>query len=225
MRNKVLLIEDDPGLAIPLKDFFEDHGLEVYLATNGLDGLALFAEKKPDIVLLDIILPDRNGFEIIKIIRDKDLFTPFILITGTEFSDANQVKAYEMGSLNFMQKPIVPQAVLALIQHILLFPKGLKKYKIGSSYIEVHSQTITIDSKHFQIREKDSRLLQFLLERKGQLVERETLLKQIWLDDHPKNQNLLDGAVLRLRTLLKECPAVKIRSVYGAGYIIDYNSN
>src|SRR5690606_29996490 len=114
------------------KDFFEDSGLEVSVAATGKEGLSLYAENKPDLILLDIILPDTNGFDVISTIRDTDLATPAILMTGTEFTEANQIKAYQLGSLNFMPKPIIPQAVLALIQHILKLPKGLKKYKIDS---------------------------------------------------------------------------------------------
>src|SRR5690606_20555401 len=197
MRNKILLIEDDSGLASTLKEFFEDNGLDVYHTTKGEEGLALYASTKPDLILLDIILPDMNGFEVITAIRDKDLLTPAILMTGTEFTEANQIKAYELGSLNFMPKPILPQAVLALIQHILTLPKELKKYNIGSCEIQIHSQSVMINSRKYMVREKDSTLLLFLLERKNQVVPRRTLLKQIWLDDHPKYDNLLDGAILR----------------------------
>lgn len=220
MRNKILLIEDDQGLASTLTDFFEDNGLEVYGATKGEEGLSLYAAHKPDLLLLDIILPDLNGFEIISTIRDKDLVTPAILMTGTEFTEANQIKAYELGSLNFMPKPIIPQAVLALIQHILKFPKRLKKYKIGSYEIQIHSQSVMINSKQYSVREKDSMLLIFMLERKGHIVSRETLLKQIWLDDHPKKHNLLDGAILRLRYLFKNHPDIKIKTVYATGYLL-----
>lgn len=220
MRNKILLIEDDPGLAITLKEFFEDNGLDVYVATKGEEGLSLYASTKPDLILLDIILPDKNGFDIISTIRDKDLETPAILMTGTEFTEANQIKAYELGSLNFMPKPIIPQAVLALIQHILKLPKGLKKYNIGSSEIQIHSQSVIINSKKYNVREKDSMLLVFLLERKGHIVLREILLKQIWLDDHPKNHNLLDGAIMRLRYLFKNHIDIKIKTVYATGYIL-----
>ena len=220
MRNKILLIEDDLGLAIPLKDFFEENGLEVYIATTGEEGLSSYAINKPDLILLDIILPDKNGFDIISTIRDKDLLTPVILMTGTEFTEANQIKAYELRSLNFMPKPIIPQAVLALIQYILTLPKELKKYRIGSCVIQVHSQSVIINTRKYNIREKDSTLLLFLLKRKNQIVTRENLLKQIWLDDHPKNNNRLDGAILRLRHLFEDHRDIKIKSIYGAGYTL-----
>lgn len=224
MRNKILLIEDDQGLANTLKEFFEDNGLKVCVAATSEEGLSFYVTNKPDLILLDIILPDGNGFDVISTIRDKDLLTPAILMTGTEFTDANQIKAYELGSLNFMPKPILPQAVLALIQHILALPKELKKYKVGSCEIQIHSQSVVINSKKYNVREKDSNLLQFLLERKNQVVSRRTLLKQIWLDDHPKNDNLLDGAILRLRRIFISYPDIKIKSIYGTGYILEQNS-
>ena len=203
-----------------MKDFFEDNGLEVSVAATGTEGLFLYTENKPELILLDIILPDMNGFDVISTIRDTDLATPAILMTGTEFTETNQIKAYELGSLNFMPKPIIPQAVLALIQYVLKHPKGLKKYKIGSCEIQIDSQSVMINSKEHNIREKDSKLLVFLLEREGHIVPRKTLMKQIWLDDQYKNNNLLDGAVTRLRHVFKGYQDIKIENVYATGYVL-----
>lgn len=223
MSNKVLLIEDDLILSITLKDFFEDNGLQVIAVGTGKEGLSCYAAHKPDLILLDIILPDTNGFEVIAKIREIDLLTPAILMTGTEFTEANQIKAYKLGSLNFMPKPILPQAVLALIQYVLTLPKDVKNYKVGSCEIQIQSQLVIVNSIKHNVREKDGQLLQFLLERKGQIVAREVLLKQIWLDDYAKN-NLLDGAILRLRRLFLAHPDVKISSIYANGYVIEVDS-
>ena len=219
-RKKILFIEDDLDLAVPLKEFFEDHGFEVFVSTTGEEGLALYNEKKPDLILLDIILPDKNGFDIISTIRDKDLTTPAILITGTEFNDENQIRAYELGSLNFMPKPILPQAVLALIQHVLSVPKELKSYKIGAYETQLQSQTLTISSDKHNLREKDAKLMEFLLERKDLVISRQVLLKQIWYTDDYKYNNLLDGAIYRVRQLLKDYPGIVIKNVYGSGYML-----
>lgn len=220
MTNNVLLIEDDLTLSMTLKDFFEDNGIRVSTASTGKEGLTLYAAQRPDLILLDIILPDTNGFEVIAAIRDKDLVTPAILMTGTEFTEANQIKAYKLGSLNFMPKPILPQAVLALIQHVLKLPKDNRIYKVGSCEIQIQSQLVIVNSTKHNVREKDGQLLQFLLERKGQIVAREVLLKHIWLDDYSKN-NLLDGAVLRLRRLFVAHPDIKINSIYANGYLFE----
>lgn len=220
MHKKLLIIEDDSGLAVTLKEFFEDNGLKVFWADTGKKGIFLYTQHKPDAILLDVILPELNGFEVASMIRDRDLMTPIIMMTGTEHNDENLIKSHELGSLTFMAKPVLPQAILSLIQHILSLPKDVNRYQVGAVDIQIQSQLIIINSKQHHVREKDAQLLQFLLERKGQVMQREILLKQIWLNENPKS-NWLDAAIMRLRSLFKNYPGLNIKTVYASGYIIE----
>lgn len=220
MRNKILLIEDDTGLAIPLSDYFRDHGLEVFHAGTAGEGLALYLEKSPDLVVLDVVLPDNDGFQVMTNIRERDLSVPIILMTGTEYSQERQIRGYASGAINFMQKPVIPQAMLELIRHILSLPEDLKQYTLGETVIRVHAQVVEIAGEKHQVREKDAHVLEILLSRKNQVVPRATLLKQIWLDDHPDKNNLLDGAVLRIRNMVNRYPHICIKTVYGSGYML-----
>lgn len=220
MRNKVLLVEDDGGLAVPLKDYFEEYGLQVFWAENGQKGLEMFKELCPDILLLDIILPDYNGFDILDEVRHRDLDIPVILMTGTEYSVPNQVRAYKAGTLNFMAKPIIPQAMLALIQHVLKVPENIRKYDIDGKELLLHGQLLFIDEREYKLRAKDGDLLKFLLDRKGQLVTREVLLKQFWVDDAFENNKHLDSAIHRLKRVLNNVPSIKIKTIYATGYVL-----
>ncbi|SEK19707.1 response regulator transcription factor [Parapedobacter koreensis] len=221
MRNKILLIEDDWGLATTLRDFFEDNGLEVRHAATGDEGLSLYREQSPDLIVLDIVLPRKNGFEVISEIRDTDLKIPIVLMTGTEVSPESQIKGYRLGAINYMQKPILPQALLSLIQNILSLPIDLKQFHLEGHRIRIHSQAVDIDAETYTLRDKDAILLELLLRRKNQIVARSTLLKQIWYDDHPDRNNLLDGAILRIRRVLSSYPTLQIKTVYGEGYILE----
>ena len=220
MHNKVLLIEDDPGLALPLKDFFEDHGLDVWHAPTGEEGLLQYREWVPDLIVMDIVLPGKNGFDVISEIRDTNLKTPIILMTGTEVEPKSQIKGYQLGALNYMQKPILPQALLSLIQHILAAPVNLRQFDLGKYRIRIQSQMVEINEEMHAMRDKDALVLEFLLTRKNQIVSRTTLLKQIWLDDHPNKNNLLDGTVLRIRRLLTEYPGIQLKTIYAEGYTL-----
>ncbi|MBE8722322.1 response regulator transcription factor [Sphingobacterium pedocola] len=224
MRNKILLIEDDLGLAIPLKDYFEDNGLMVYHTVSGEEGLSCYTDQKPDLIILDIILPNKSGFDVIAEIRDKDLITPIILMTGTEFDPDSQIKGYSLGAINFMQKPIMPQALLALIKHVLSLPNKMQQFQIGNTMIHIHNQHIELNGERFHVREKDARVFEFLLARKNQTIPRSLLLKQIWLDDHPDKNNLLDGSILRIRRVLKKHPHIQIKTIYGSGYLLETTS-
>ncbi len=221
MKKEILLVEDDNLLANTLKDYFEDNGLHVCHTANGRDALPLYKQEQPYLILLDIILPEKSGFEIISEIRNINANIPIIMMTGSEVDINSQIKAYELGTLNYMIKPILPQALLALIQNLLSLPRDLKQYNLGEYSIRVQSQSLEINNNKFDIREKDVALLVFLLDRINQIVSRKVILQQIWLDDNPEKNNFLDGAILRLRRVLLPYKNIRIKTIYGNGYIME----
>lgn len=225
MRNKILLIEDDSGLAVPLKEYFEDNGLKVHHTATGGNALSLYHREIPDLILLDIILPEKNGFEVITEIRNIDPDIPIILMTGTVFNPESEIKGYQSGALNYIRKPILPPAVLALIQQILKVPKSLKQFSFENCRIRIHDQMVEINSEKYNIREKDALLLALLLNRANQIIPRVSILRQIWHDDQVKNNNLLDGAILRLRSIFRAYPSIRIKTIYGNGYMIETGSH
>ncbi|HLT87003.1 MAG TPA: response regulator transcription factor [Sphingobacterium sp.] len=218
MRNKVLIIEDDKGLALALKDFFEENALRVWHAASGEEGLTLYYKEKPDLIVLDVMLPHKSGFDVIAEIHDKDINLPVIMMTGTEFDVNSQVKGFTHGAINYVQKPILPQVLLAQIKSTLAIPQDLVQYQIGGITIRIHAQYAEFNTKQHKLREKDIKLLNLLLQRKNQVVHRSSILKQIWRDDHPDNNDLLNSTMSRIRKLLKQYPSLQINTVYGGGY-------
>lgn len=223
MRNKVLIIEDDKELALTLKDFFEENALRVWHAASGEEGLTLYYKEKPDLIVLDVMLPHKSGFDVIAEIRDKDINLPVIMMTGTEFDEESQIKGFGYHASSYIKKPIIPQVLLAQIKSKLFFPDDLVRYEIGGMTIRIQAQHIEFNENSHQMREKDIHLLHLLLQRKSQVVYRDFLLKQIWGDDHPDNNGLLDSAMSRIRKLLREYPSIKIDTVYGGGYMLIEN--
>lgn len=221
MRNKILIIEDDKELALTLKYFFEENALRVWHAASGEEGLTLYYKEKPDLIILDVMLPHKSGFDVIAEIRDKDINLPIIMVTGTEFDENSQMKGYKHHANNYIKKPILPQVLLAQIKSILAVPRDLAQYRIGEITIRLHAQYIEVNDESHPLRDKDIQVLGLLLQRKSQVVERTFILKQIWRDDHPNNNNLLDAAVSRIRKLLKEYPSIQIDTVYGGGYRLE----
>lgn len=142
------------------------------------------------------------------------------MMTGTEIDPKSQIKGYQSGAINYMPKPILPEALLSLIQNTLSLPADLKQSQLGEHRIRIHSQQVEIDGEKHTLRDKDMLVLAFLLERKNQMVQRATLLKQIWHDDHPDMNNLLDGAILRIQRLLTSHSGLQIQTIYGEGYMI-----
>lgn len=220
MRNKILIIEDDKKLAITLKDFFEENALRVWHTISGEEGLALYYKENPDLIILDVVLPDKSGFDVIAEIRDKDITTPIIMMTGTEFDEDNQIRGYDRGADNYMQKPVYPQVLLAQIKNILSLPDDLLQYKIGGMKIRLHAQYIEFDGKSHQLREKDFKVLNLLFQHKNQVVDRPVILKQIWKDDRAVNSSQLDATMSRIRGIINQYPAIGIKTIYGAGYML-----
>lgn len=221
MQNKILIVEDDTILANTLKDYFEDNGLKVYHADNGNTALNLYNKKQPRLVLLDIVLPGKDGFEVISEIRKINLDIPVILMTGSELDANSQIKGYQLGTLNYMTKPILPQALLALIKNLLTLSPEVKFYKLNKYCIRIQSQSLKINNNKIQMREKDAILLAFLLDRVNQIVPRKLILQQIWLDDNPEKNNMLDGTILRLRRFLHPYEDIQIKTIYGSGYLLE----
>lgn len=221
MQNKILIVEDDTILANTLKDYFEDNGLKVYHADNGNTALNLYNKKQPHLVLLDIVLPGKDGFEVISEIRKINLDIPVILMTGSELDANSQIKGYQLGTLNYMTKPILPQALLALIKNLLTLSPEVKFYKLNKYCIRIQSQSLKINNNKIQMREKDAILLAFLLDRVNQIVPRKLILQQIWLDDNPEKNNMLDGTILRLRGFLRPYEDIQIKTIYGSGYLLE----
>lgn len=221
MRNKVLIIEDDEELTLTLKDFFEENALRVWHAASGEEGLTLYYKEKPDLIVLDVMLPGKSGFDVIAEIRDKDINLPIIMMTGTEFDKESQMRGYQGGADNYMQKPVYPQVLLAQIKNILSLPDDLAQYEVGGMTIRIHAQYAEFDIVPHKLREKDIQLLNLLLQRKNQVVYRASILKQIWRNDDYDKNNLLDAAISRIRTELKKYPSIEINTVYGGGYRLE----
>jgi Response regulators consisting of a CheY-like receiver domain and a winged-helix DNA-binding domain len=220
MKNKILLVEDNLSLALTLKAFFEDNGLWVFHTRNGGEAFALYQKEQPDLVLLDIVLPGKDGFEILDAIKSVDQTLPVILMTGTEFSDECQIRGYDSGALNYLKKPILPKIALSLIQNLLSLPKNLRRYHIGNYVFQLHSQNVEINNVSHDLRDRDAVLLNLLLDRVNQTVPRTTILQQVWPNFSIKKNNSLDVVMSRLKKLLKPYPDIQIKTVYGDGYIL-----
>jgi len=215
--KKILLIEDDIQLGRTLKDFFECNGLSVFWAKDGETGLKLYNQHHPKLILLDVALPMMDGFEVIEEIHKTDTHTPVILMTGSEFQTKHQIKGYQLGAVNYLKKPVIPQVVLAQINN-LITPASIKRYKVADTHIIIDNQSLTINNVELQLREKEAQLLTLLLDRQNTVVSREEVLLSVWGDNSHYLNNALDSYVSHLRKTLAAFPEINIESIYGCGY-------
>jgi len=217
MKNRILLVEDDPSLGETLKDFFEANGLSVAWAQDGNSGLKLFRSFNPQLILMDVILPVKDGFEVVDEIRKTNTVIPIIFMTGTQIDVPYQVKGYELGAVNYLSKPVIPQVVLAQINN-LLSPVSTARFKLEDTIITIDNQLVTINDTQIILRDKESKLLLFLLNNQNKVISRADILKSIWYDNTIAQNNALDSTVSHLKKTLTDFPDIEIASVYGNGY-------
>jgi len=222
MKNKILIVEDDDVLGETLKDFFEANELSVAWAQDGNAGLKLFKNFNPQLILLDVIIPGKDGFEVITKIRKTNTTIPIILMTGTQFEAPDQIKGYNLGVVNYLKKPVLPQVVLAQINN-LLNNISTRRFKLGNLEITVDDQLVIVNDTEIILRDKESKLLLLLLNNQHKVISREDILQSIWSDNSYHLNNILDSTISHLKKNLIDFPTLKIASVYGSGYKLTVN--
>lgn len=217
MAGLILLVEDDITLGQTLKDFFECNDLSVIWAKDGEEGVLLFKETHPQLILLDVVLPYKDGFEVASTIRELNSIVPIIFMTGTALNIQDYINAYQLRAINYIEKPIIPQIALAQINS-LLQPIFMKTYSLCNYTITIDNQILTINNQEFQLRDKDAQILSLLLENVDFTVTRGEILHTVWNDNRPQLNNSLDTSISHLKKVLKGFPLIRLQTIYGNGY-------
>jgi len=222
MSGRILLIDDDPDLGVMLRDYLRRYGFEVAVTTTGAAGLARLGRDGADLVILDVRLPDEDGFEVLKRLRAQSA-VPVILLTGLD-DRADRVVGLELGADDYLGKPFDPRELLARIRAVLrrcrrtVPPSHGREYRFaGCRLIPEIRELILADGDRRRLTRSELRLLLAFLEHPGRLLSRERLLECC----HPHGDAVFDRAVdvqvLRLRRKLGEAGRL-IVTERGAGY-------
>lgn len=227
---KLLLVEDDANLCYIIRGGLEDMigGYEVKTATDGKEGLRLWQEWNPDVIVSDIEMPVMDGYEMVRRIRETDGTTP-ILFTSGRVSPKDVVEGYELGVNNYIKKPFLAEELNAHITALIRLTKGIKTrdthtlYPIGKlfSFDAAHALLHHRNEPDKTLTEREARLLQLLYENKGEVVKREAILAQLWdtEEDYFASRSL-DVFISRLRKLLAADETVQIKTVKGIGLML-----
>jgi DNA-binding response OmpR family regulator len=223
-KKTILIIEDEPQIVLGLKDALEFEGFRVASANKGRDGVTLAKHEKPDAVLLDLMLPDINGYKVCEELRRWDAFVPIIMLTARSL-EVDKIRGLDVGADDYVTKPFSIGELIARIRAI--FRRASRApgaspevVQVGGASINLTGQTITVDGKEQQLSFYEVELLRLLHERLGQPVSRDEILAKIWgLDANPTNRTV-DNFIVKLRRKI-ETHADKpqhILTVYGYGY-------
>jgi DNA-binding response OmpR family regulator len=227
-KTRILLVEDDKNLGDVIRDLLTDVGYIVDWAENGQQALSMWGTVLYDLILLDVMLPLKDGFTVAEMIRKKDEKIPIIFITAKAMSE-DKVKGFLIGADDYLTKPFSTEEMLLRIQAVLRrtqyheTDKVVEKeiYQIGRYTFDASNQVISIDQNTRNLTKKESDLLRLLCINKNQLVRRDFALKLIWGDDDYFMGRSMDVYITKLRKILKDDPNVSIQNVHRAGFKLE----
>ena len=216
--SKILLIDDDQALAPPLQEYFARFGLELINAIHPQQGLELLASQRPDLVILDVMLPDMDGFEVCRTIRH-DSSVPIIMLTARgEVMD--RVVGLELGADDYLPKPFEPRELVARINNILKRsrqePAAEQRLCFEDLEIDLERQLVLLQGEPVQLTNMEYRLLVLLAQRPGKPFSRDEILNALKGVEVELYTRSVDILISRVRQKLR--PTDYIKTVRGAGY-------
>ena len=219
--STILLIEDEMRIARWLQTFIEKDGYEFLWASNGADGLRMALREKPDLVILDINLPQMDGWQVCEKIREKS-DVPIIMVTA-RIADDDIVKGLQLGADDYVTKPFKPPVLMARIAANLRRAQGVISpadlLTQGAITVDLNAKEVRIDEKIVAITMQQFDLLVFFMRHPNQVFTREQLIDRVFGMDYDSYERAIDIHISRLRSRLKDAQQHNvIQTVYGAGY-------
>ncbi len=223
-KNQILLVEDDASLGQVLKNYLELNDYEVELARDGILGLAAFRRKKFDICLLDVMMPNMDGFTLAEEIRNVDPDVPLFFLSARGMKE-DIMRGYKLGADDYITKPFDSEILLHKIRVVLKRNNELEEKKhavtewnLGNFKFNSRLRNLQIGGESFTLSPKESELLTMLAEYKNDLLPRESALKRIWGSDTYFNGRSMDVYIAKLRKYLRLDPTVEIVNIHGNGF-------
>ena len=227
--KKILLVDDEVDILEFLKYNLEQDNFEVLVSSNGKDALKKISQN-PDLIVLDIMMPEMDGFELYHQIKTNKEYQdiPIIFLTAKS-GETDEIKGLDLGASDYIQKPISPKKLIARIKSNLRKSaqtekksKELKNLKIGTLEIDVEKFEVKVDSKKKFFPRKEFQLLYFLAQNPGKVINRETLLKEIWGNDVYVIDRTIDVHIRKIREKLGKHSEL-IETIKGVGYRFKHN--
>ena len=211
--KRVLIVEDEEGLLDGLAHNFRYEGYEVLTARNGQEGLRTALKQKPDVVLLDIMLPEKDGFTVLKELRQRHRDIPVLVMTARNF-EADVLKGFDLGADDYVTKPFGIKELIARVKRLVQRggaggpAPGPTIYKFGDVEVRFEPREVYKAAKQVALSFKEFELLKYLIEHRGRTVSREELLEEIWGVDEE----------LGVTTRTVDTHVSNLRSKLGAGF-------
>jgi two-component system, OmpR family, alkaline phosphatase synthesis response regulator PhoP len=221
---RILLVEDESNLRRTLTDLLKSDGYLVESSGDGLEGQQLALKNPFDVIILDVMLPSRNGFEVCRHLRERGVNTPILMLTARNELNS-KVQGFKAGGDDYLTKPFETPELEARIEALLRRASGgpraeLKSYDFDNIHIDFKKSQVVKDGKTTTMGEREARLLRYLIERKGTAISRDELLQEVWGYKSVPLTRTVDVHIAWLRQKIEEDPKNPqyIVTVHGQGY-------
>ena len=224
MPKKILIIEDDPGILLSLKDEFESEGYTDSTAEDGEKGLEIAKQQRPDLIILDIMLPVLDGYEVCKRLRMEGDTTPIIMLTVKD-KEIDRVLGLELGADDYVTKPFSLRELMARVKSVLRRTeertKDLTSYSFGQVELDFKKYEAKKKGKKLELTPLEFQMLKLFIQRKEQVVSRDDFLDKIWGEDNTYvSFRTVDSHIANIRKKIEDDPSnpKHIISIRGVGY-------
>ena len=224
MNNRVLVVEDDKNLGKVLTDYLTSKNYLVQLAEDGEIGFDFFTNNDYDIIILDVMMPKKDGFSIAKDIRKMNKDIPIIFLTAKSHKE-NIIKAFNLGADDYLTKPFSIEELLLRMDAVLKRTVKIDKIELDDnfiigSYTFHHNQNLLISSSgtNYKLTTKENDLLKLFCENINSKVDRSLALMKIWGDDSYYNARSMDVYIAKLRKYLREDKKIDLKTIHGFGF-------
>jgi two-component system, OmpR family, response regulator BaeR len=218
MGEKILIVEDEPKLATVLADYLKAAGFETGILDNGTDVVPWMKDRKPDLVLLDVMLPGRSGMDVCKDIRTFSS-VPIIMVTA-RVEEIDRLLGLELGADDYVCKPFSPREVVARVKAVLRRTRDGRTMRVEGLVLDEQRYQATLGGRDLGLTAVEFKLLQLLVEHPGRIYGRQQIMEKIYPDDRFVSDRTVDSHIKKLRRKIEvvDPRTTLIQSVYGVGY-------
>lgn len=224
--TKVLIVEDDRSILLGLEKNLRFEGYQVVTASDGEEGLRLAFDAQPDLIVLDLMLPKLNGFEICRAVRKRDPAVAILVLTAKTM-EADKITGLDLGADDYVTKPFSVKELMARIRALVRKKKALEgsaeSYRFGTVEVDFVGRTVRIDGGLIETSKKEFELLGLFIRNRGRVLARDQILNKVWGYDYYGTPRTIDNFVQKLREKIEKDAADPefLKTVRGVGYLFD----
>lgn len=225
-KHNILLVEDDPTLGYLLKEYLTMKSFEITVAETGEKGIAALQKTSYDLVILDVMLPDKSGFDLATQIKVSHPNLPFIFLTARSLK-VDVLKGFALGAVDYLKKPIDEEELVVRINNLLsrlqapsVSKPSHERQRIGKFYFEPGNQQLKLGKEVTTLTKRETELLHYLIENKNNLCSHTEILDHVWGSHDYFNKKSLNVFISRLRKYLEADDTIKIENIHKQGFIL-----